>query len=546
MTGAPRGWPREGVIFRGTAIDSSAVREMRRLMAVHRDRTRLGIARRMCSHFGWYRPNGDLADQAFLPVLRRLSSCGLLRLPPVRGGLKSKVSPPTGNLPNLAWPALEFPSQHHRPDQLVVRPIHAGERFAWREYMARHHYLGHRPLVGESLCYVGFQGDQVVALLGWAAATLVNTPRDAYLGWDWETKCRRLSLVVNNIRFLVLPGPGAPRPNLASRVLAANLRRLSGDWQSRYGHRVLLAETFVDTSRFVGTCYRASNWIELGRTSGWSRQRATYRRNGNPKSVFIYPLHRRARELLNAVDEPNSTCSDKEARPLIKNIAQLPIEGKGGLIDVLRKFADFRKARGVRHTVGSVLAFAICATLSGMRSFGAIAQWAKELPREDQDRLGCDRHTPAGKDTFRRVLGGVDAQAIDQNIGNWLAAQTSLKNEGIALDGKTLRGSGDGDNPPVQLLSALLHREGLVLAQHRVPDKTNEIPGVVPLLKDLSMEGAVVTGDAMHAQKATATHIVEEKKADYLFTVKDNQPTLRQHIEDLELRSFSPSGRNGR
>jgi predicted transposase YbfD/YdcC len=96
------------------------------------------------------------------------------------------------------------------------------------------------------------------------------------------------------------------------------------------------------------------------------------------------------------------------------------------------------------------------------------------------------------------------------------------------------------------LLSALLHREGIVLAQHRVADKTNEITGVEPLLKNLTMQGAVVTGDAMHVQKATATFLVEEKKADYVFTVKENQPTLRKHIEDLGLSSFSPSRRNGR
>jgi len=223
---------------------------------------------------------------------------------------------------------------------------------------------------------VAFLKGEVVALIGWAAAALKNTPRDAYIGWNWDTKCRRLSRVVNNIRFLVLPGP--PVPNLASQVLSANLRRLSRDWQTRYGHPVFLAETFVDTSRFHGTCYRASNWIELGRTSGWSRQRTTYRRNGTPKTVFVYPLHRRARALLSAEHDPVRT--DKEAATLAIDPARMPLEGKGGLIDVLRTVTDFRKRRGVRHTIGSVVAFAVCATLSGMRSFGAIAEWAKDQP----------------------------------------------------------------------------------------------------------------------------------------------------------------------
>jgi hypothetical protein len=247
---------------------------------------------------------------------------------------------------------------------------------------------------------------------------------------------------------------------------------------------------------------------------------------------------------LNVADDP--VRNDKEVITMTIDPARLPLEGKGGLIDVLRTVTDFRKPRGVRHSIGSVVAFAICATLSGMRSFGAIAEWAKDLPRDLQDRLGCDRRQPPSKDTFQRVLSGVNAKEIDKKVGRWLAERISADGVGIALDGKILRGSGDGDRPPVQLLSALLHREGIVLAQHRVADKTNEIPSVIPLLKDLSMEGSVVTGDAMHAQKTTAAHIVEEKKADYLFTVKDNQPTLRQHIKDLGLSSFSPSRRDGR
>jgi|GEM_PF-210885 len=529
--------------FRGTVVGEAEVQQIRMLIAQYRDRTQLQIARRVCHHFKWYRPNGDLADQAFVGVLRRLRSRGVLRLPAPRSGLKRKTAPVSTDLPELIWPDAGLSSEVRGTGEFVVRPIHAYERAAWRQHIARGHYLGHRPLVGESLCYVAFLKGEVVALIGWAAAALKNTPRDAYIGWDWDTKCRRLSLVVNNIRFLVLRGDRAP--NLASRVLAANLRRLSRDWQIRYGHPVYLAETFVDTNRFRGTCYRASNWIELGRTSGWSRQGTTYRHHGNPKSVLVYPLHRRARDLLNATDDPvrNDT---KEGPPLLTDLSRLPLEGQGGLIDVLRTITDCRKARGVRHKIVSVLAFAVCAALSGMKSFGAIAQWAKEVPREDQDRLGCTRHTPPSKDCFRRVLSKVNAHEIDEKVGQWFAALTLSKGAGLALDGKTLRGSGDGDTPPVQLLTAVLHNEGIVLAQHRVPDKTNEIPGVKPLLEGLSIEGAVVTADAMHTQKATATHLVEEKKADFLFIVKDNQPTLRKHIEDLGLRSFPPSGRNGR
>lgn len=175
---------------------------------------------------------------------------------------------------------------------LIVRPIGPEERLGWRIYMARYHYLGFRPIVGEHLLYAALLGSELVALLGWAGAALQAPLRDSYLGWDEATKRRQLHLVANNIRFLVLPWVRVK--HLASKVLATNLRRLSGDWQQAWGHPLLLAETFVDTSRFRGTCYRAANWRCLGQTAGRSRHANRYSRNGVPKALFVYPRNHRA------------------------------------------------------------------------------------------------------------------------------------------------------------------------------------------------------------------------------------------------------------
>jgi len=113
-----------------------------------------------------------------------------------------------------------------------------------------------------------------VALLRWPGATLHDGVRDRYIGWDDACRRARLHLVVNNARFLILPW--VRQPNLASRVLGANLQRLSADWQAAYGHPMLVAETFVDQARFQRTCYRAGNWICVGQTKGWSRHGASY------------------------------------------------------------------------------------------------------------------------------------------------------------------------------------------------------------------------------------------------------------------------------
>jgi hypothetical protein len=182
---------------------------------------------------------------------------------------------------------------------VVVRPIAAEERLGWRLFVDRFHYLGCRPIVGENLLYVAVLpelGNEIVALLAWASASFRAPLREDYIGWDEETKQQRQHLIVNNVRFLV---PAWVRvPNLASKVLACNLRRLSADWQERWGHPVYLAETFVDTSRFRGTCYRACNWVHLGHTAGRTKRGNKYLHRGTPKAHFVFPLHRRARQLL--------------------------------------------------------------------------------------------------------------------------------------------------------------------------------------------------------------------------------------------------------
>jgi hypothetical protein len=178
---------------------------------------------------------------------------------------------------------------------LVVRPVCPEEADGFRLHLKRYHPLGFERPQGESLGYVATLGDELVALLSWGAAAVHNRPRDDYIGWDRSTKGQRLPWVVNNRRFLVLPW--IRQDCLASRILGANLRRLSRDYESLYGHPVWLAETFVAGHR-PGTCYRASNWRYLGETRGFARQGAGFVRHGQCKRVFVYRLHRRALELL--------------------------------------------------------------------------------------------------------------------------------------------------------------------------------------------------------------------------------------------------------
>jgi hypothetical protein len=428
-------------------------------------------------------------------------------------------------------------------NSLVVRPITAAEENTWDELMATHHYLGFRTLVGESLKYVAQTPEgKWVALLGWGCAAFKNRHRDAWIGWSEEQKEKRLKFIVNNQRFLVLPGCSVP--NLASKVLAENTRRLFKDWREIYGHPVLVAETFVDHHRFAGTCYRAAGWLPLGKTSGYGKNARVYYYHGQTKTIFVLPLHKKARQILSAPFLPPELNGGEKALVDL-NTACLP-----GLLEHLATVSDPRKKRGIRHPQASILAVAVCALLSGAKSFVAIGEWAAGLSQDILRRLGCrysprlKRYVPPSEPTLRRTLQSVDAQEVDQAVGIWLFSQ-GRNGQAVAIDGKTLRGSKGAGKKPVCLVAAFLQKEKIVIGQREVDQKTNEIAAFRPLLEPLPLEGKVVTADALHTQAENARFVVEAKKADYLFPVKQNQRNLYEAIKDLAEEDFSPSVHNG-
>jgi hypothetical protein len=425
--------------------------------------------------------------------------------------------------------------------RLEVRPIRQEERVAWRALMQEHHYLGFEHPIGESLCYVASLEGNWVALLGWGSAALKCGVRDRWIGWERALQWRRLSFLANNVRFLMLPG--GRQPNLASRILALNVKRLSRDWELYHGHPLLLAETFVDSARFRGTCYRAAGWQLLGQTRGFAKRNRHYWHHGQPKLVFVRPLGADAVARLLAPFPPPHTSTQES---LMIDVNALPLEGEGGLIDLLKTIVDPRQPRGVRHPVVTVVGIAVCAALAGARSFCAIGEWAQGLTREALQRLGAKRWTPPSEPTIRRVLQGLDAHRLDAHIGPWVARQQLRPGVAVAVDGKSLRRSHAAGQAAPHLLSAILHQEAVVVAQMDVEEKTNEIPKLPQLLDPLPLAGTVVTADALHTQKETARYLVEEKQADYLFIAKDNQPTLRQDIADLHLESIPPSAHHAR
>jgi hypothetical protein len=306
-----------------------------------------------------------------------------------------------------------------------------------------------------------------VALAGFGSAALRCPVREDYLGWDEATRARRLGLLAASQRLCVLPA--GRRPNLASAVLAACLRRLSGDYQDRFGHPVLAVETFTDPSRHTGACYAATGFTPVGTTAGFGRVRGGRLFHGQPKTYWLRPLHRHGlAALAGCFDAPITLPSTN--RPVI-DLNTVDIEGDRGLLAALAQLSDHRKARGKRHELAAILAVATAAMLCGADGYAAITQWAAKQLQPALARLGIrfnkrlGRHVPPTYHTFRNTIRCVNAEQLDRAVSQWAWGQVragaidgaKLRRLALALDGKTVRGSTDTDGNQLHLFSAIVH-----------------------------------------------------------------------------------------
>jgi len=268
---------------------------------------RTELAYTLCELVDWRRPTGRLKNHEGRLLLEHLETQGLVRLPPVRplGRRGPREAPRSAQ--GAPAPELVGTVSDVLPLVLeVVPPGRHGPSRLWRELIGRYHYLGDRVPVGATLRYVvraARPPDQVLACLGWTSAAWKMAVRDRWIGWPEAQRRQNLPYIVNNSRFLILPW--VHLHDLASHILARCARQLPHDWQRRYGVRPLLLETLVDPARFRGTCYRAANWLRLGRTQGRGRMdRANVLAGHAPKDVYVYPLGRQVQQRLCTAPAP--------------------------------------------------------------------------------------------------------------------------------------------------------------------------------------------------------------------------------------------------
>lgn len=282
--------------YRGRTITSTDVAFIRELIATHPQASRRALSRKLCEMWGWYQPNGEPRDMVCRGMMLALHRAGHIELPPARWANRNPFIERARPKPVLVdrTPVRARLCELGPLSFRQVRRTH--EEPVFNHLIAAHHYLGYTRPVGEHLKYIVYAGDRPLACFAWSSAPRHLGPRDRFIGWPATARRRNIRFVAYNPRFLILPWVEVR--HLASHLLGRMTRILPVEWERVYGHPVYFAETFVDPTRFKGTCYRAANWVHLGRTTGRGKDDQTNRPNRPLKDVLGYPLTRRFRELL--------------------------------------------------------------------------------------------------------------------------------------------------------------------------------------------------------------------------------------------------------
>lgn len=408
--------------------------------------------------------------------------------------------------------------------RVQVRAARPDEHARCEEELAAHHYLKTARVAGDRGWQIAECDGRWVGVLLWCAAAKRLKAREQFIGWDPRTQAERLKLVVQQARFCLLH----TQPNLASRVLGESVRHLPGWWQQQHGYTPLLAETFVDPTRFEGTCYRAAGWHEAGTTTGHRRVgRDYYEPGAGLKTLWLKPLHPAAALLLRGPrDLLPPEC--RAAEP-IATMGILPVKlpQLESLHAAFARVPDPR-ARNSHHRLATVLTIAALSILMGRQRPADFVRLAQQLNARQREVLGYYR--PRGKkirqapghDVFYTLLGRVDPQALAAVLNDWLQAQHGQLPAALALDGKAVT------DRLAQVVSLVAQDTGatVALAPVLAIEKAHEVPAARALLAATDLTGTLVSLDAGHANHETARTIVTAG-GEYLIQLKGNTAAVQ-------------------
>lgn len=283
--------------YRGKTVDEIQLDFIRQLMARHPGLSRRRLSTQLCLAWNWVQANGHPRDMVCRGLMLGLHRAGLIELPAKRQSplnpLARRVPPPP--LLDQSWEPIE--GALGELGEVEIRQVRrTPQERLFASLMQAHHYLGYTQPVGEHLKYVYYARGTPIAAMAWSSAPRHLGARDRFIGWSAPQRRAHIHLLAYNTRFLILPWVRVP--HLASHLLARTARVIAADWQKLYHHPVYLLETFIDPTRFRGTCYRAANWKMVGLTTGRGKNDQTKRVNRTLKELWVYPLSASFREQL--------------------------------------------------------------------------------------------------------------------------------------------------------------------------------------------------------------------------------------------------------
>jgi hypothetical protein len=274
--------------YRGRHVTEPDLAFIRELITQHPEASRRELSKKLCQAWNWVQPNGTPREMVCRGLMLALHRVGHIELPPVR------CVPPNPLAQRRSPPAMEIDTTPLRVKLAELQPLRFCQvrrtqaEAQFNSLIKTYHYLGYTQPVGEQLKFFVYAGERPVAGFAWSSAPRHLAARDRFIGWSAAARRRNIGFVAYNSRFLI--PPWVEVPHLASHLLGRMLRMLSAEWERVYHHPVYLAETFVDRTRWRGTCYRAANWIWVGRTTGRGKDDRTHRPNRARKDVLVYPL----------------------------------------------------------------------------------------------------------------------------------------------------------------------------------------------------------------------------------------------------------------
>ena len=422
--------------------------------------------------------------------------------------------------------------------KLTIRTLNPEEMEQADKLLSDEHYLGPSKAKGRCVVQAIEYEGRWVALLDWGPAALKLADRDEWIGWDNRQRADRRGLVVMNRRFLVLSQ--ARMPNLASRCLSMALKALPGQWEQAHGYRPLLAETFTDPEQFEGTCYKASNWLQVGQTKGYKRGHRLdyYVEHGRPKHLWVYPLHPRSREILQSFVIPQPYQGGVNLKSPERD---LPLKRKqvDSLREAFGRVPDPRK-RNRSYKISSLLCLVAMGLMAGRKNLSEIHRYGQFLTTQQRKWLGWPKESKGvgykapSYNALYNLLRQLDPHLFAATLTQWMEGQSGSLPRALALDGKYV-----SDKALTLCLSE--HETGSPVAVAVADDKPrtedNKKDGELTVSKKLlgksNLDNAVVTCDALYDAKPIARTIVEEG-GDYLIQTKDPRRESVKTAQKLE------------